>query len=208
MIKETKNVIGIYNEVSEDYYNLCSGYFNYRAETEKFLSLLDGKKILDAGCGFGKYSRFLIEKGFEPLGVDLSEQLLEYARKDVPKGKFEKVDISDLPYTDNSFDGIIAMFSLQHIPTKLLGKTIQGFRSVLKPEGKIIIGVQEGDVEGFTDEPFRPSKKIFTNLKPIEKWINILTKMNFEIIENKFVYPETNMDFTGRNIIIIAKSIK
>jgi len=203
-MKEIENVIEIYNDVADDYYELCKDNLYHQGKVEKFLSLLDGKRILDAGCGFGKYSKFFIEKGFEPIGIDLADDLLKIARRDVPTGKFEKVDITSLPYDDNSFEGVVAMFSLQHVPTKLLQKTIQGFWCVLKPSGILLIGVQEGKTEEFIAEPFKPGKKIFTNLKTQVEWRKLLGT-NFEIIEMEVSKTESQMDLAQNNILIIAK---
>jgi SAM-dependent methyltransferase len=66
--------------------------------------------ILDAGCGTGlPYTKMLIEKGFKVLGIDISSQMLEIARKNVPEAEFTELSISDLEY-ENQFIGVLSSY--------------------------------------------------------------------------------------------------
>ena len=95
-------------------------FYIYRRN--RILKLLDdnlkGKKILDLGCANGINTVYLKKKDAEVVGVDISENLLELARKnafrenlDIP---FYKIDGENLPFEDKSFDIVLTMFVLQH----------------------------------------------------------------------------------------------
>ena len=78
---------------------------------------LDGKRVLDAGCGTGQTSIALAERGAEVVGIDISSSLIEIAKKRVPskldkKILFEVGDMTDSKY--GSFDYVVAMDSLIH----------------------------------------------------------------------------------------------
>ena len=66
-----------------------------------------GGNILDAGCGIGRENKYVTEKGFEPIGIDFSENMISESRKKYPCGQFEIMDLSKLTFKENSFDGII-----------------------------------------------------------------------------------------------------
>ena len=71
-----------YNRIAEDYYN-HRNISKFNSELEKFASLLPEKPhILDLGCGAGiPTAKFLTEKGIRVTGIDLSETMLNLARR-------------------------------------------------------------------------------------------------------------------------------
>ncbi len=102
-------------------------------------------RILDAGCGPG-YHAVGLRRAFpeaEVLGVDLSEPLLETARKHqaeagVTEGvSFQPADVLNLPFGENTFDAVISifMFHLVDDPVRLCNE----MERVLKPEGQLVM---------------------------------------------------------------------
>ena len=82
---------------------------------------LEGKRILDAGCGTGQISIALAERGAEVVGIDISSTLIKIAKKRVPlklnkKILFEVGDMTDNKY--GTFDYVVAMDSLIHYDKK------------------------------------------------------------------------------------------
>jgi SAM-dependent methyltransferase len=56
---------------------------------------LTGKKLIDVGCGSGILASLLSEEGFEVIGIDISEDILEIAKKNSPKAKFIHASLFD-----------------------------------------------------------------------------------------------------------------
>ena len=81
---------------------------------------LSGKRILDAGCGAGQFSIELALRGANVLGIDISSNLIEIAKKRVPKNLKENTEFitSDMMQNHGSFDYAILMDSLIHYPEK------------------------------------------------------------------------------------------
>ncbi len=98
--------------------------------------LLGGKRILDAGCGAGEFLK-ACPRGFEGVGIDINEDAVEYLRS---KG-FEVYHSSatELPFEDNSFDGIHCNNVIEHLKMEDVVKMIKEFHRVLKPGGRVII---------------------------------------------------------------------
>ena len=102
-------------------------------------------KIIDVGCGAGGTALVLAKKfpDCEVVGIDLSELLLKIAEKSVQAAKlgervkFEKADVQQIPYPDNSFEVVINlnMVHLVEDPIKMLNE----MERILKPEGFLFI---------------------------------------------------------------------
>jgi SAM-dependent methyltransferase len=96
-------------------------------------------KILDLGCADGKNSRFLLTKGFQVYGVDISEEVVSRTQKKLPKGKFSVQDISNLSFSSAYFDSAIDAGALHVNDPKGYRKIIENYALILKPRGKLFI---------------------------------------------------------------------
>lgn len=97
---------------------------------------LKSKKILDHGCGIGTLGRIAKERGGDVTGVDISEKLLDEARRFFP---CIQADINKLPFDDGSFDYVISGMVL-HI-FEDIRPAIQEIARILKPGGTLILGI-------------------------------------------------------------------
>jgi ubiquinone/menaquinone biosynthesis C-methylase UbiE len=101
------------------------------------LGLEPGMRVLDVGCGPGRHTNELARRGFDALGVDISERFVEIAREQGP-GRFERMDARQLPF-DAEFDAVISLcqggFGL------LMGteddEALRGMARALKPGGRL-----------------------------------------------------------------------
>lgn len=87
-----------------------------------------GKTALDVGCGKGRQSEFLKEKGFRVISIDKEKKYKDCRLVDVNSG---------IPFADNTFDLIWASEVIEHLDSPV--KAISEFFRVLKPKGKLII---------------------------------------------------------------------
>lgn len=107
-----------------------------KVKTRLILDLVEGKSVLDVGCGAGLLSKILLEKGYNVTVIDSDEKAIEIAKK---KGIVGFVaDITSWE-TDEKFDCIVASDILEHITDDRLA--IRRFHSLLKPEGCLIVNV-------------------------------------------------------------------
>ncbi len=163
MTDNSKQAAETYDLISSEY----AETFNQPSEhIDDFLTAVpEGGKVLDAGCGPGVDSAYMSAKGFEVVGVDLSSQMIELARKKSPNTKFLQSDLREIDFESENFDGVLASYSLIHIPKKDMPKTVGNFFKLLKPGGVICIGIQEGKSdEVFLPEPLKPNEKMFLNV--------------------------------------------
>ena len=87
--------------------------FTYGTEQEvaflvDALGLTEGMRILDVGCGPGRHALALARRGFEVVGVDISETFIDLARANDTTARFERADARDLSFRDE-FDAVISL---------------------------------------------------------------------------------------------------
>ena len=110
-------------------------------------SFVQGKSLLDAGCGNGRYAVALKLLGFEKVvGLDRSDENIATAEKRLKASgikdvTFQKGSVLNIPYPDNSFDSVFSNGVLHH--TDDMEKGIKELLRVLKSEGKGFLYVIE-----------------------------------------------------------------
>jgi len=72
--------------------------------------LPDNSLVLDAGCGYGRLSYWLVKKGLRVVGVDISQRMILEAGRRVPEATFLRHDLR-FPYWDSLFDSATSIFS-------------------------------------------------------------------------------------------------
>lgn len=160
-------------------------------ELLSFLKDLNGKKIIDVGCGKGRFLRILKLKYPAAVlyGWDLSENMLKFCPENVVTGCGT---ILNIKYPDNSFDGVYCIETLEHaVNTE---KAIEEMVRILKPGGKIlIIDKNISELGAMKIEPweqwFEP-EQIQGFLKKYEvesQYKNIILERNSNLNERLFI---------------------
>ena len=124
-------------------------------ELEKFTLLVKkngGRKILDLGCGSGIQSKKLSRAGLKVTGFDLSQRMINQAKKRAPKAKFIAGDMTKMDFPEESLDGVFAQASLLHIPKKLIPKVLKSIHKILKTNGVLYLALKEGIGEKVVEE--------------------------------------------------------
>ena len=101
-----------------------------------------GAKVLDMACGTGAQSIAFAKYGFSVVGVDLSSDMLGWAKKKIRKGydvTFLCLDATSVPFPDSHFDLATVSFGLHDMPEEIGAVVLMEMRRVTKPNGKIVI---------------------------------------------------------------------
>ena len=206
--EKTKSVIDDYDDIAREYAEEFYDDTSDDKYIDKFLQSLSGKRILDAGCGIGEDCKYVEQKGFEAIGIDLSQGMLEIAREKYPKGRFQIMDMTNITYPEDTFDGIISNCSLFHIPTELLPQTLESFKRVLKPNGKLLLILQEGNEETMVEKPYRPGVYVYMNYFSAENIEKLLREHNFKVdVFDREVAP-SEFEFGDGKLVVFSSNEK
>lgn len=138
---------------------------------ENLISNYKFKSVLDAGCGSGDVVRYLLSKGYNAKGIELSSSVLKDFASDLLKGGIvQQGSLMNLPFKDNEFDVVFSTEVLEHINEKDIPKVIQELSRVCK--GTVFLTIS-----------LRPSSnfnKYHINLKPRSWWED-------QFLQNSFV---------------------
>ena len=168
-----------------DYYNKNADNFvantisvDFKKTQDKFLDKLQGKRILDFGCGSGRDTKYFLEKGYEVDAVDGSEELCKAA------SKYTGIQVRQMLFQElgeqNRYDGIWACSSILHLSKDELRIVFPKMLDALCSNGIIYTSFKYGEFEGerngrfftdFTIETFSEFISDIDNIKMEEDWI-------------------------------------
>lgn len=141
-----------YDTVAHDY---AAHLPDTRAETALDLAMVDAfaeavsgggdPRVLDAGCGTGRMSAYLTERGCLVEGVDLSPGMVAMARRDHPALRFDVGSLTELPHADGQFAGVMLWYSIIHTPPSGQARIFAEVARVLRRGGHVVVGFQSGD---------------------------------------------------------------
>ena len=196
------------NSVKKDYDLIADQYFEEIGTVledvdliNKFESYLEkDSSIIDLGGGSGKLTNYLNEKGYKAICYDFSENMKKYAGKTYLNIHFILDDIVNIKnhFSEKTIDGIIAMYSLFHIPKENINQLFKDINNVLKNNGLFCFSLQLGSGEDFVDEPYlkeNGKNVLYMNYLTKNEIYDLLDESNFKIIY------ETEKHETGDNVI-------
>jgi len=170
-----------YERIAGDYSKRwLKDFGSVRYFLDSFIQELQGRNVLDVGCGPGRDVKYLSEVGLEVTGIDLSDSFLEIASKNSPSAKFLKRDMRHLDFPNDSYNGIWACSSFLHIPLSESKMTLEGFYRILKKEGIIYLCVKEGEGERFVEG--KDGEKIFFAFYSKNKICDLVQSSGFHIL--------------------------
>lgn len=138
---------------SKFYHENAEAYFEETAHLDmahlyrEFVCLLPQQaRILDAGCGSGRDSKWFLDQGFDVVSIDASPALVTLARERFRVAahvmRFDRMGFQE------EFDGIWASASLLHVPAIEFPAIASKFVRALKPGGTWYLSLKEGSFEG------------------------------------------------------------
>ena len=158
--------------------------------------LPEDEKVMDLGCGPGApIDAYLVKKGFDVTGVDFCRRLLALARGKVPGAKFINEDFSKVTFNEESFDAVISLYAIFHIPRKEHKDLFLRMRRFLKPHGLVLVtlgtsGNEYGEEKNWCGAPIM----VWSTYDP-DRYREIITNVGFTILESDFEGEPTDDEY-------------
>lgn len=213
---DIKNTCKFFDEMAEDYeknsYFLDkkyypANYFRLKIIKDNISEYLLKGKILDAGCGTGILLSYLVKKGYECAGTDISLRMLKQARINAGKIPLVQTSLDDLSmFEDNYFDCVFCLGVFPYIPENRERKCYGELNRVIKSGGYLITAHSNEFFDLFTFNKYTIrffERNFFPMLKKIDQKLNFGNFKNrlSSLIKNHDKPTNFNKKRSGRDLI-------
>jgi ubiquinone/menaquinone biosynthesis C-methylase UbiE len=213
MGQDLDKIKNIYDTVAKEYAETFSGEHEKKPKDQEILhrfslEIGDRRPVWDFGCGPGQTTEYLMNLGVEISGLDLSEKILEQARTIHPEIHFQKGNILELEFENDSIAGAVAFYAIVHFTEEQVEIACREVFRVLQPGGIFLctyhIGEQTIHVEEFLGKKIDMDFMFFTT----DFIYSCLKKSGFEKIEimEREPYPEVEYE-SGRAYVFAIKPV-
>jgi ubiquinone/menaquinone biosynthesis C-methylase UbiE len=143
-------VENLYDTVAEEYAEVFIGEHEKKPKDQEILNRFsqkigDRRPVWDFGCGPGQTAKYLKNLGIEISGLDLSEKILEQARTIHPEIHFQKGNILELEFENNSIAGVVAFYAIVHFTEEQVKIAFREIFRVLQPRGIFLLTYHIGE---------------------------------------------------------------
>ena len=187
LTKEEEQTMRTYDTSASEWSSKYSSKRFWGEEMDRFGELFPTGKVLEIGSGGGRDAKELIAKGYEYTGTDVSQGLLEEAKKANPNATFLQQSVYDLDFPDDTFDGFWASAVLLHIPKDRIDEALGRLHSVVRSDGVGFISIIQGEGQKIVeDEPDMVDKRtrLFAYWQD-DEFQEALKRNKFEVVETK-----------------------
>jgi SAM-dependent methyltransferase len=122
-----------------------------------------GAEVLELGCGGGLPTTALLAERFAVTGVDLSHRQIELARHQVPHATFVHADMTTLAFPPESFDAVVAFYSVIHVPRTEHRRLFTDVARWLKPGGLLIVTMASGSSPNCIEDDWLGAPMFFSH---------------------------------------------
>ncbi len=173
-----------YNQAAEAYLRERDQFKNNRF-LEKLTQLIRPQAtVLDLGCGSGSpIDRYLVDRGFRVIGLDISERQIELAQSLVPEATFAVRDISALRAGEFSVDAIVSFYAIFHLPRESHEGLFRTLKTFLSPGGFILVTMGASEWEGLETD-FCGAPMWWSHYGPQEN-AALIHRSGFEIVHDE-----------------------
>ena len=174
-------------------------YADWLAEFEREVPLTS--RVLELGCADGIPVAKRLNQTYDYLGVDLSPVQIAAARGNVPRGQFQVADMAELTFPDGHFRGIVALYSLIHVPLEQQGPLIGRMARWLQPGGILLATVGHATWTGTEANWIVPGATMYWSHADVGTYLSWFAEAGLAVQQNQFV-PEGN---GGHTLLLLQK---
>ncbi len=160
--------------------------------------------VCDLGCGPGHVAHYLHERGVPIVGVDLSAVMVEEARRLNPGIEFRRGDLRALEIGDGACGGIVAFYSIIHVPRPEVRVAFGEMWRVLRSGGLLLLAFHIGDETLHRDEWWGEPVSVDFHFFRTEVMVALLRAAGFEVVEVVQREPYPDVEYPSRRAYLFA----
>jgi SAM-dependent methyltransferase len=206
-----RTVRASYDTVADEYAARIDGELTHKPFDRQILDTFAAQAkgqglVADLGCGPGMVTQYLHDQGVTITGIDISPRMIQRASELHPKVPFKCEDFTRLEVVDDHWAGIVAMYSLIHLPREEVQGVLRDFFRVLAPGGLLLLAFHLGsEVRHASDWWDRPVELDFV-FSEMSDMLSSIWGAGFdtELHVERDPYPEIELQ-TRRGYILAKK---
>ena len=179
---DVNDVEGAYDAVAEAYEDAIADELDRKPFDRELLDGLAARMsgtVADIGCGPAHVGRYLFDRGVDVVGVDLSEGMLDVARRRNPEMRFEKADVNQLPFADDELGGAVAFYSLIHLDD--IAPALRELHRAITSGGVLCIAGHGGEGDAHVDDWFGRGVSVDAHLWSLDVLCTDVERAGFTI---------------------------
>lgn len=198
-----------YDAVAKEYAETFSGEHEKKPKDQEILrrfsqEIGDRRPVWDFGCGPGQTTKYLQNLGIAISGLDLSEKILEQARRIHPEIHFLKGSILELEFENDSIAGVVAFYVIVHFTEEQVGIAFREVFRVLQPGGMFLFTYHIGEETIHLDEFLGKKVDIDFMFFTTDFIFSCLKDSGFEKIEIIEREPYPRVEYKSRRAYVFA----
>ena len=183
-----------YDSAAQAYVDRCFNELDYkpldRLLLDRFVALTQKKGVLcDIGCGPGEIAHYLHTKGCDVVGIDISEKMIEQAKKLDPNVTYKVGDMFGLDEPEAAFSGVCAFYAIVNFRYDKIRKILKEYHRVLENNGVLLLAFHVDEKEIHVDDFFGGGKPLDFYYHDESVVISMLRETGFRIIEALVRFP-------------------
>jgi SAM-dependent methyltransferase len=188
-VADPKHVVRAGYDAIADRYAEWSASFESpaRAWLAKFVERVPpGARVLELGCGGDNPSTRELASRYDYLGVDISSEQLSRARRAFPRVRFVLGDAAAVELGPTSFDGVVSLFMLGHVPRAEQGPLLERIAGWLRPGGWLLATLGTAEAEDMVEDDWLGAPMFFASFDE-ETNRSLLMGAGFELVDARVV---------------------
>jgi len=164
--------------------------------------------VLEIGCGPGNITKYLLTRNphLKVKGIDISENMVQLAKKNNPSALFEVMDIREIDGINAKFDAIICGFCIPYLSQSDFSKLIADCKNLLNDFGILYLSFVEGDYESSDYIKGSSEERVYFYYHKIEYLEKVLKANSFETSELRLKkYKKIDGTEENHTILILQK---
>jgi len=208
--QDLHKIENLYDTVAKEYAEAFSGEHEKKPKDQEVLrrfaqEIGERRPVWDFGCGPGQTTQCLNNLGVEISGLDLSEKILEQARSIHPEIHFQKGNILDLEFENDSIAGVVAFYTIVHFTGKQVDLACREVFRVLQPGGIFLLTFHIGEETIHVEEFLGRKADIDLMFFTTEFISSCLSMSGFEKIEIVEREPYPGVEYESRRAYVFAR---
>jgi SAM-dependent methyltransferase len=162
------------------------------------------RRVADVGCGPGRAAAFLVDRGLDVVGVDVSQAMLAVARTAHPDIEFVEGQLNALPMETGTLGGAVCWYSIIYTPPEQLDETFGELARALIPGGYLLLAFQAEGAPLHREDAFGTQLPLTSYRHGMQQVVDLLEETGFKISTTALRAPELEHETASQGFVIAA----